>query len=157
MVRKRTLAREASTAAGRKVTSTPGDGSQAAQAARRAAGSSVNVGPESSRPRARPPSESYNTPLNQLRARLRRPSPAQRQDEQGAQAKLLKGPNTKNEPVFEGESVAQTTEQGTPDKTDTRNTKPNANGIPPSKKGASTFEEMGYKSEALDSKDCIIM
>jgi len=154
LIRKRTVAREASTAAGRKATSTTGDGSQVAQAARRAAGSSVK---ESSRPRARPPSESYNTPLNQLRARLRRPSPAQRQDEQGAQAKLAKGPNTRNEPVFERESVAQTTEQGTPDTADTGNTKPNANGIPPSKKGPSTFEEMGYKSEALDSKDCIIM
>src|SRR5258708_36676796 len=150
LIRKHTLAREASQAAGRKATSSSGDGSYAAPAARRP----VGTGPEASRPRTRPPSEFLNTSLNQVRARLRRPSPARQ--EEGTQAKLVMPPGNKNEPVGEGESVAHQVEKGTSNMADTGRIKPIPNGALP-KRGPSTFEEMGYKSEALDDKDCIIM
>ena len=156
LVRKHTLAREASKAAGRKATSSSADGSHAAQAARQAVGNSVITGPEPSRPRTRPTSEFFNTSLNQVRARLRRPSPS-RQDGEGIQAKQVKFSSPKNEPVGEGESVAYEVEKGTSNVADTGRTKPIANGVFPPKKGPSTFKEMGYKSEALDEKDCIIM
>jgi len=138
LVRKHTLAREASKAAGRKAISSSGDGSDAKRAARRAVNNSDMIGAESSRTQTRP-SEVLHTAFSQIRERPWRSS-SPRQDE-GVQAKPV---------TYLGETE-------TSNMTDTGKTKPIANDALSHKRGPSTFEEMGYKSEALDNKECIIM
>jgi len=177
LVRKRTQAKEGSIAAGRRPTTS--DGRYASQVARNAVDASSKImptpprGPSPPKPAASPANTSSPQPARGPRIHhFGRPSIESRYGikSQTSSTPSPSQPSPARNPVSLADAPVPTagsppppTPQPSSQQTPASN-KPSTNPSEgpeitqgPPKKGPTTFQEMGYQSQALDGKDCVIM